>query len=48
MNITSSRADLQNFAKMVAFSIKRTDYISLSRESSTVVDRWLFNRLIEI
>ena len=27
MNITSSRADLQNFAKMVALSIKRTNYI---------------------
>ena len=26
MNITSSRADLQNFANMVAFSIKRTKY----------------------
>ena len=51
MNITSSRADLQNFRHGCVLDKAEKVHLnrsSLSRESSTVVHRWLFDRLIEI
>ena len=52
MNITSSRADLKKFCQNGCV-LDKADKLhlirsSLSRESSTVVHRWLFNRLIKI
>ena len=45
-----SHADLQNFAKILAFMLYKLhlNRSSLRPKSSTVIHRWLFNQLTEI